>query len=80
MIRNGKRLTSVKGRNSVPVSGPAGPVTSLGGIKIPVTKFEQYIVKTDDWVWYGILKRAHRHEKHTLSEWRVIVNTLKGLK
>lgn len=52
----------------------------MDGIKIPVTKFEQYIRKTDDWVWYGVLKRDYKTQKHTLSEWRAIINTLKGLK
>lgn len=80
MIRNGKRLIPEKGRNNPPVSAPAGRLAALDGIKIPVTKFEHYIFKTDDWIWYGILKRDYKNKKHTLSEWRAIVNSLKGLK
>lgn len=50
----------------------------MDGIKIPVTKFEQYIINTHDHVWYGILKRSYKDKKYTLSEWREVINTLKS--
>jgi hypothetical protein len=47
-------------------------------IKIAVTKFEQFIDKTDEHIWYGILKRRFAKIKHTRAEWFDIINSIKN--
>jgi hypothetical protein len=50
----------------------------MDGIKLSVKSFEKYIAHTDNYVWYGILKRRFKTQKHTLSEWLQVIESIKS--
>lgn len=50
----------------------------MDGIKLAVTKLEPILKGTDDYIFYGILKREHKIAKNTLSEWKAIIEQLKN--
>lgn len=50
----------------------------MDGIKIAVSKFEQYIKHTENDIWFGILKREYATKKYTVSEWHQIIESLKN--
>ncbi len=50
----------------------------MDGIVISVTAFEKYIANTKDHVWYGILKREMKNSKHTVPEWKQVLESIKS--
>lgn len=44
---------------------------------VSIVPFLQTLVGTADEVWITLLKQDHRFKKHTLAEWRNVLNSYK---
>lgn len=47
----------------------------MSDVKIPLMRFFPHVAKTHDEVYFGILRAQHRAEKHTITEWRAILES-----
>jgi hypothetical protein len=50
----------------------------MSEIKIAVSALDKILKDSNEHIWYGILKRERWDQKHTLEEWKEIINQLKS--